>query len=151
MMCKYTDCANEFTKAFKRSGHRYRIRSSGQRPRRCRSRAARRPYCRGRWCEEANLQSASVWDSPLCRAGRSSRRCRRTVSGEAFSLRAASQSCAKTRKQPRVENESSGTIKQASAVDGTYPSLLSSSLGSFPLRAAAAIFSSLSLSSPFFL
>lgn len=67
-----------FFGAFRRSDHRCRTPWRVRRPRRCRSRASRRPGCRDKWCEVRSPGSAPEWDSPPCRGGRSSRRCRRT-------------------------------------------------------------------------
>lgn len=89
----YWLCERRFREGFKRSGHRYRLWSSGQTSRRCRSRVAHRPYCHGRWCGGGIQVSALVGDSPPFRGDRSSRKCRRIFLEEVSSFLAACRSC----------------------------------------------------------
>lgn len=63
--------------AIRRSRRRCNRPSSGRTPRRCRSRAAPPAGCRGAPSAAAPPAPVPASGSPRCRAGRSSRRCRR--------------------------------------------------------------------------
>lgn len=62
---------------------------------------------------EGSLASAFAWDSPQCRGGQSSRRCRRRASGEVFSLQAACRGCGAGEK-----GEEEGEIDKEEAKEG---------------------------------